>query len=217
MFENKTQVKICGITSVRQAIEIAKLGVDAIGVISVQESPRYVSDIKESAIFSELEKSFPSLKKVSVVKNISIQSIVNKKVIEYKNHVIQLHGDEDIEYCKTLKKTVPSSDIWKAFRIKSQNDVELITQYEDFIDGILLDSWNKDTYGGSGIKIRTEYLQNIKFRKPWWLAGGISAEWIKIIPKYIKPNGFDVSSSVEIRPGVKDLRKIEEIINYVKN
>ena len=216
MLEYKTLVKICGVTSVRQALEIAKLGVDAIGVISVKESPRYVSEIKEGEIFNKLEKSFPTLKKVSVVKNIPIESIVNKKILKNKNHVIQLHGDEDLEYCKKLRKVLPSNDIWKAFRIKNKNDIELIGRYEDCIDGILLDSWNKNTYGGSGIQIKTEYLQDIKFGKPWWLAGGISVDCIKLIPEDIKPIGFDISSSVEIKPGVKDLKKIAEIINLIK-
>ena len=47
MLEAKTLIKICGITSLDQALQIAKLGVDAIGIISVKESPRYISPKKK--------------------------------------------------------------------------------------------------------------------------------------------------------------------------
>ena len=53
---SKTQIKICGITSVAQALEIARLGVDAIGIISVEESPRYVLTSKKKEIFENLSK-----------------------------------------------------------------------------------------------------------------------------------------------------------------
>ena len=61
------------------------------------------------------------------------------------------------------------------------------------------------------------YLEDISFSKPWWLAGGVSKEWLDIILKKINPNGIDISSSVEISPGIKDIEKINLIIKKVKN
>ena len=58
MLKAKTLVKICGITSVDQALQIAKLGVDAIGVISVKESPRYVAPKKKKIFLEILKKIF---------------------------------------------------------------------------------------------------------------------------------------------------------------
>ena len=88
-----------------------------------------------------------------------------------------------------------------------------IKYFEDFVDAILLDSWNKETYGGSGKKIKSIYLKNLQFTKPWWLAGGISIEWIDEILTNIKPDGLDISSSIEISPGVKDLAKTASLID----
>ena len=87
---------------------------------------------------------------------------------------------------------------------------------DSFVDAILLDSWNKETYGGSGKKINSIYLRNLKFSKPWWLAGGISIEWIDEILAEIKPDGIDISSSVEISPGLKDIKKTADLIRFLK-
>ena len=214
MLEAKTLVKICGITSVDQALQIAKLGVDAIGVISVKESPRYVLQRKKKDIFRNLEKFFPKIKRVSVVKNMPLELICTNS-FEFGN-VIQLHGDEDLSYCKKLRKEFPQIEIWKAFRIKNKEDTKEIELFSDFIDAVLLDSWNEKTYGGSGIRIKFKYLEELKFSKPWILAGGISTDWLEQIIADIKPNGIDVSSSIESSPGIKDLDKTKKLINLIK-
>ena len=95
--------------------------------------------------------------------------------------------------------------------------MDKIKPFEDFVDAILLDSWNEKTYGGSGKKIKSTYLKNLQFSKPWWLAGGISIKWIDEILNEIKPDGIDISSSIEISPGLKDLKKTKEIIKFIKN
>ena len=215
MLEAKTFVKICGITSVEQALQIAKLDVDAIGVISVKESPRYVSFKKKKDIFINLKKYFPHIKRVSVVKNCPLELICANS-FDFEN-VIQLHGDEDLSYCKSLRERFPQIEIWKAFRVKNREDIKEIDLFSNFIDAVLLDSWNDKTYGGSGIRINSKYLEGLKFSKPWLLAGGISKDWLKQILDDIKPNGIDVSSSIEISPGIKDLNKIKRLLNLIKS
>ena len=212
MLRTKTLVKICGITSIEQAIQIAELGVNAIGIISVKESPRYISPEKKQQIFNKLEDLYPNIERVSVVKNIPINLIIKDLLGESSETIIQLHGDEDIDYCKKLKQKVPKLRLWKAFRIKNKKDLEKINSYENSVDAVLLDSWNEKTYGGSGERIEQTYLEDISFSKPWWLAGGVSEEWINDILKKIKPTGLDISSSVEKAPGIKDISKVEEIM-----
>ena len=216
MLETKTLVKICGITSVEQAIQVAKLGTNAIGIISVDESPRYISPEKKKEIFKSLKDLYPNIDRVSVVKDIPIDSIIKSFLGEPNETIIQLHGDEDIDYCQKLKQLIPNIGLWKAFRIKNKKDLDKIKPYENFIDAILLDSWNKETYGGSGKRIKQEYLEDLSFSKPWWIAGGVSTEWIGEILKNIKPNGIDISSSIEISPGIKDLEKTKQIIKKIK-
>ena len=217
MTVSKTQIKICGITSVAQALEIARLGVDAIGIISVEESPRYVLPSKKKEIFENLSKYFPKVKRVSVIKNVPMNKILDTLQSNKNENVLQLHGDENISYCKKIKKEFQQIELWKAFRIKGAKDLKNISPYSNFIDAVLLDSWNKETYGGSGIRIQQKYLHNLKFENNWWLAGGISIDWVKNIIKHIKPYGIDISSSIEITPGVKDISKTKELIHAIRS
>ena len=216
MLETKTLVKICGITSIEQAVQVAELGANAIGIISVDESPRYISPEKKKEIFKSLKDLYPNIERVSVVKDIPIDLIIKSFLGEPNETIIQLHGDEDIDYCQKLKQLIPNVGLWKAFRIKNKKDLDKIKPYENFIDAILLDSWNKETYGGSGKRIKQKYLEDLSFSKPWWIAGGVSTEWIGEILKNIKPNGIDISSSIEISPGIKDLGKTKQIIKEIK-
>ena len=216
MLETKTLVKICGITSIEQAVQVAELGTNAIGIISVNESPRYISPEKKKEIFKTLKDLYPNIDRVSVVKDSPIDSIIKGFLGDPNENIIQLHGDEDIDYCQKLKQKVPNIFLWKAFRIKNKEDLDKIKPYENFVDAILLDSWNEETYGGSGKRIEQKYLEDISFSKPWWIAGGVSTEWIDVILKKIKPNGIDISSSIETAPGIKDLEKTKQIIKEIK-
>ncbi len=217
MPKNNTLVKICGLTSEEQALQVAKLGANAIGIISVEETPRYVSAEIKKKIFNTLERSYPKIDRVSVVQNCPIDLIIKNFLGDPSETIIQLHGDEDIDYCKKIRGKIPNIGLWKAFRIKTEKDINKIKPFEDFVDAILLDSWNEETYGGSGKKIKSNYLKNLQFSKPWWLAGGISIEWIDEILTDIKPDGLDISSSIEVYPGIKNLEATKKLINRIKN
>ena len=216
MPRTNTLVKICGLTSKEQALQVAKFGTDAIGIISIEESPRYISAEKKKEIFRALERFYPKIERVTVVKNCPIDLIIKNSLGKPSETIIQLHGDEDVDYCKKLREKVPNIGIWKAFRIKTEKDLDTIRPFEDFVDAILLDSWNKETYGGSGKKIKSIYLKNLQFSKPWWLAGGISIDWIDEILSNIQPDGLDISSSIEISPGLKDIKKTEELFKFLE-
>ncbi len=216
MPKNKTLLKICGVTSEQQAVQIAQLGVNAIGIISVEESPRYISAKNKRNIFKTLENLYPNVERVSVVKNYPIDLIKKNFMGNPTESIIQLHGDEDVAYCEKIRSEIPNIGLWKAFRIRSKIDLDKIKPYENFIDAILLDSWSEDTYGGSGTKINANFLEGLNFSKPWWLAGGVSIEWIDKIINNIKPDGIDISSSIEVSPGIKNLKKTESLVKYLR-
>ena len=65
MPKNNPLVKICGLTSEKQALQVAKLGANAIGIISVEDSPRYISAENKKKIFKTLEKLHPRIERVS--------------------------------------------------------------------------------------------------------------------------------------------------------
>jgi len=104
----------------------------------------------------------------------------------------------------------------EGFQNKKAEDIDKIKPFEDFVDAILLDSWNIETYGGSGNKLNSIYLENVQFSKPWLLAGGISIESIDEILTDFKPDGLDISSSIEISPGLKDIKKTKDLFKLLK-
>ena len=214
--KKSTAIKICGITKTSQARAISKFRINAIGVIGVKNSPRFVPEEECIKIFSEVEKVSSSIERVLVVANEKLEAI------EYINNrstppsVIQLHGNESVDYCYRLKNKLPSIKIWKAFRLKSIDDLRNISEYEKIIDVILIDAWDQKSLGGTGNRVPLELLINRNFEIPWILAGGISAEIIPEIFSKLRPDGIDASSRLEISPGIKDIKKVASLVREIR-
>ena len=214
--KKSTAIKICGITKTSQARSIAELKINAIGVIGVKNSPRFVPEEECMKIFNEVEKVSSSIEKVLVIANAKLEEV---KCINNRStppSVIQLHGNESVDYCRELKNEFPRIKIWKAFRLKAINDLENISQYEKNIDAILIDAWDEKSLGGTGNRVPIELLLNKTFKVPWILAGGISAEIIPEIFSKLRPDGIDASSRLEISPGIKDIKKVESLVREIR-
>ena len=214
--KKSTAIKICGITKTSQAKSIAQFKINAIGVIGVKKSPRFVPEEECINIFNEIEKVSSRIEKVFVIANEKLETI---KCINNRStppSVIQLHGNESVDYCRELKRQSPTIKLWKAFRVKSINDLKIINQYDKYIDAILLDAWDSQSLGGTGNRIPIDLLVNKTFKTPWFLAGGISAEIIPEILSKLRPDGIDASSKLEISPGIKDLKKVESLVREIR-
>jgi len=214
--KKSTAIKICGITKTSQARSIAELKINAIGVIGVKNSPRFVPEEECMKIFNEVEKVSSSIEKVLVIANAKLEEV---KCINNRStppSVIQLHGNESVDYCRELKNEFPGIKIWKAFRLKAINDIEKISQYEKNIDAILIDAWDEKSLGGTGNRVPIELLLNKTFKAPWILAGGISAEIIPEIFSKLRPDGIDASSRLEISPGIKDIKKVASLVREIR-
>ena len=214
--KKSTAIKICGITKTSQARSIAELKINAIGVIGVKNSPRFVPEEECMKIFNEVEKVSSSIEKVLVIANAKLEEV---KCINNRStppSVIQLHGNESVDYCRELKNEFPRIKIWKAFRLKAVNDLENISQYEKNIDAILIDAWDDKSLGGTGNRVPIELLLNKTFKAPLILAGGISAEIIPEIFSKLRPDGIDASSRLEISPGIKDIKKVASLVREIR-
>ena len=214
--KKSTAIKICGLTNTAQAKSIAQFKINAIGVIGVKSSPRFVPEEECMKIFNEVEKVSSVIEKVLVIAN---EKLETAKLINHRSNppsVIQLHGNESVDYCRELKNKFPTLKLWKAFRLKTINDLENINQYEKDIDAILLDAWDDKSLGGTGNRVPIELLINKNFKAPWILAGGISAEIIPEIFSKLRPDGIDASSRLEISPGIKDLKKVESLVRVIR-
>ena len=214
--KKSTAIKICGLTKTSQARSIAELKINAIGVIGVKNSPRFVPEEECMKIFNEVEKVSSSIEKVLVIANAKLEEV---KCINNRStppSVIQLHGNESVDYCRELKNEFPRIKIWKAFRLKAIKDLENISQYEKNIDAILIDAWDDKSLGGTGNRVPIELLLNTTFKAPWILAGGISAEIIPEIFSKLRPDGIDASSRLEISPGIKDIKKVASLVREIR-
>ena len=219
MSEAALALKICGLTDRSQACCIAAMGVQAIGVIGVDKTPRFVAEPLRRAIFAELEKLHPDIDRVWVVADPSDNTIQSALKGNGTPTIVQLHGLETPERCFQLKQQHPTVRWWKALRLRNEQDLSELSSFESHIDALLLDAWSPDQLGGTGHRLDPNWFthlnEQLKRNTVWWLAGGISAEWIPELLKLVAPHGLDASSRLEVKPGVKDLSKVRALIQAV--
>ncbi len=219
MTKAATALKICGLTDVSQACSIAAMGVQAIGIIGVQITPRFVEEHSRRAIFDALKRLHSDVDRVWVVADPCDSILSHALHGSGTPSIVQLHGEETPERCIQLKERYPWIQWWKALRLRAEEDLAVLHFYEAQVDALLLDAWNPDQLGGTGHRIDPGWLNNLhKQLRPstiWWLAGGISAEWVPELLCCIKPHGFDASSRLEVKAGVKDLNKVRALVDAI--
>ena len=220
MVDQGLSLKICGLTDCDQACEIAAMGVDAIGVIGVPDTPRFVEPNQRRAIFQRLTKEHPVLKRVWVVADPSDEQLAAALSGEGQPSVVQLHGEESPQRCAELRRLYPDIKWWKALRLRGEKDLNGIDAYTASVDALLLDAWSPKQLGGTGHRLDPAWLERMETRigrtLPWWLAGGISAEWVPTLVHQVSPFGLDASSRLEHSPGVKDLRRVKALVEAVR-
>ena len=209
-------LKICGITDLEQAIAIARMGVQAIGVIGVPGTPRYVEPSQRRALFKLLEEQHPPLRRVWVVADPDDGVLEEALNGAGQPSVVQLHGSESSERCHGLKQRYPRQQWWKALRLRKPEDLQTLEHYAPHVDALLLDAWTSDQLGGTGHRIPLDWLRDTELSVPWWLAGGVSAEWVPELLSRVTPQGLDASSRLEERPGWKNLDKVQALVEAVK-
>ena len=202
-----SKIKICGIKRPEDIEIVNKYKPDYIGFI-FSKSPRQVDFETARELKSRLDKS---IRVVGVFVNEPIDFIV-KLCISNVIDAVQLHGDENDEYIKQLRARVKCRII-KAVRVKSTE--QILREEQKKCDFLLLDTYRKDVYGGSGEKFNWDLIP-ADLVKEYFLAGGLNADNIQLAIKTLHPFCVDVSTSVET-DGVKDEKKVKEIIDKVRS
>jgi phosphoribosylanthranilate isomerase len=203
----RVRIKICGITSVADALAAVEAGADAIGLMLWAPSKRYVTNAQAAEIVRALP---PFVSKVGVFVEPSAGE-VHRALAEIGLDTIQLHGEETPEFCHQFAPV----KVMKAFRVK---DAESLTQLADFnTDAWLLDSYVAGQQGGTGAVFNWDLAVQAKDSgKPIILAGGLTPENIAEAVHQVWPYGVDVSSGVESAPGKKDREMIRQFIAAVR-
>jgi len=210
------KVKICGITNLDDAIKACEHGADLLGFVFVEGTPRYAGEDKAKDIISRLPRKHKiRIDRVGLFADDDINRIV--EAVSYCDlNYIQLHGQEDLYYCKQLKKRLPDHKILKAIKVKDGSSLKGITDY-DGVDFFLFDYFSEDVLGGSGKIFNWDILKARKFNKSFFLAGGLNPKNVASAVRAVKPYGVDVSSGVEKEPGIKDEIKVKEFIANAKS
>ncbi len=200
------KVKICGITNYRDAAAAIDAGADLLGFNFYPKSPRFVTPEQAADITNKLPAFIDT---AGVFVNASVEQIRDTNdtcLLDW----VQLHGDEDPEFCRSLLsynvKTI------KAIRVKDQKDIEKADSF--FTDAILLDAFDPEKYGGTGLTFDWNVIGHIGKRV--FLAGGINPDNAAAAVE-LGVYGIDVCSGIEAEPGKKDLKKMKKLFDNIRH
>lgn len=202
-------VKVCGLNTRDNIMAISKMEVDLMGFIFYKDSPRYFNN---ALSFDEVREIPKRIKKVGVFVNETSYNVLNA-IAQYNLDYVQLHGNESPDYCKELLRFVK---LIKTISIKDQNSILEIKNYANLCNYLLFDT-SSPTYGGTGQSFNWHLLKDVEINTPFFISGGISLEnvcEIKDLP-YKNLIGIDVNSKFEIKPGLKDVNKIRQLIKEI--
>ena len=201
------RVKICGITSLKDGLAAVNAGADALGFVFYEDSPRHVT----REIARQITRALPPfVARVGVFVNPS-EDFVRRIIDVCALDTLQFHGDELPEFCAQFGlRTI------KAFRMRDRGSISQLDRYQT--EAWLLDSYVPGKPGGTGAQFNWDLAREAKeLGRPIILAGGLTPENVGEAIRQARPFAVDVSSGVEIEPGRKDIKKIEEFIRAVKS
>ena len=199
-----TKVKICGFTEAENAREAAIAGVDAVGLVFYDKSPRNVDILRAQEIIEALP---PFVNRVGLFVNAN-PSFVDEVLCEVPLDTLQFHGDESLLDCSQYQMP-----FIKSLRVKPETNVFQVADEFSSASAILLDSFNPSAYGGTGEAFDWS-LACVDISLPIILAGGLNETNVSAAISQVKPYAVDASSGVESAPGVKD---IDKIVAFIRN
>lgn len=201
-----TEIKICGITRIEDALCAAECGADAIGFIFHPVSPRYITAERAKAIIAELPEGI-----------VTVGIFVNRPAEEVERtmeacglDLIQIHGDESPAYCRRF----PTGRVIKAIAPRTPEELRRLADYE--VRAFLVDARDAGRYGGTGKRADWELAAKLGESHPLILAGGLDAGNIAEALAAVAPPAVDINSGCERAPGIKDHDRLRRIVKLVR-
>lgn len=197
---SRTRIKICGLTNADDARAAVRFGADALGIIAIESSPRYVHPEVSSDIFREAKPFVPII-------------VLKRRVDEYVGYesgYVQFYEGKAEKYVHCLK----------VFRIKDATSLEQMVWYNEPVAGVVLDAYHETALGGTGETFDWSLAITAKGllpNLPIILAGGLTPENVGDAVRQVRPYAVDVSSGVESEPGRKSHDKLRRFIEAVRD
>ena len=198
------KLKVCGMRYDHNILEIDSVKPDYMGFIFYEGSARHMT--------SSIPTLSTSIKKVGVFVNASFDTIV-EKINTHNLQVVQLHGEETPELCKSLQAF--NIEVIKVFSIKNEFNFDVLSPYETVCDFYLFDT-KGPLSGGNGYCFNWSVLKNYPSTKPYFLSGGIGLENVDQLQEFKKSTAasycyaVDVNSKFEVAPAKKDKKSLEK-------
>jgi phosphoribosylanthranilate isomerase len=211
------QIKICGITTLEDALLVAQSGADAIGLNFYPKSPRYLSPDRAQAIVDAIPTG---VLKVGLFVNLPPADAC-RTFDDLRLDLLQLHGDEAPEQLAQLG----SRPVMKAFRVGDAG----LTPVLAYLDRcrelscmprmVLLDSQVSGLFGGSGQignwELLASYPRNTGY-PPLAIAGGLTPDNVAEAIRIVQPHGVDTASGVELSPGRKSAQLVRDFVAHAR-
>lgn len=201
----RTLVKVCGITRPEDAEMVVAAGAELLGLNFVPTSPRCVN-LEQSRRIVEAVNGRAEI--VGVVANLDVASL-NELRSAAGLDSLQLHGDEPPEVFAWL-----SHNDYKAVRVAGEQDVISVRRYPG--SRILVDAKVAGILGGSGHTFDWSLVVDLARERSLLLAGGLTPENASAAVALVRPWAIDVASGVERAPGIKEGRRVRELMLAVR-
>tara|TARA_X000001036_G_scaffold5046_1_gene4541 strand:- start:608 stop:1237 length:630 start_codon:yes stop_codon:yes gene_type:complete len=204
------KIKICGLKFKSNILGLSKLEPDYMGFIFWEKSKRYIKGATPNL-------SQTKIKKTGVFVNADFERV--EEIINiHKLAAVQFHGIESPDFCKKIKKS--GVEIIKAFSIDENFNFDILRNYELCCDYFLFDTKGKSP-GGNGISFDWEILKKYKYKKKFFLSGGIGVESIDAIKNINNLDlplfCIDINSKFELNPGKKNIELITSFKKKLEN
>ena len=202
----RTRIKVCGMREPAEVAAVVAAGVDAIGLIFVEKSPRCIDPDRAREIVESLP---PFVDAVGVFVDQDAAQV--NEIVRYCGLTkVQLHGAESPAYCARI-----NCRVMKVFPVKSSLTGEDLLPYAGEVAAFLFDTFHEKVAGGTGQTFDWSLLKKLSPSRPVVLAGGLTPENVGEAVRQVRPFAVDLNSGVECAPGRKDIAKVRAAIVQV--
>ena len=212
-------VKICGLTSVADALAAAEAGADWLGLNFHPPSPRYLDERTAHAIVTSLPQGVEAVGLFVNWQTVEIIAMARRIGLS----TLQLHGDEPVDDLRHLQDA--GFRVIRAFRLADPRAIATMTEWLEAAEkrgvsllAVLADAYHASGRGGTGQSIPDDVVELIPASIGWnlILAGGLTPENVAERVQRIHPWMVDTASGVESSPGKKDAARMAAFIRAAK-
>ena len=202
-----TKIKLCGLRRLEDVAMVNRARPDYAGFVFAPGKRQVTADEAE-ILRQQLD---PAVAAVGVFVKAPVEeaaALANRGIIQ----LIQLHGDEEEAYVKELRWRT-KAPIIRVLRVRGPESLRDLDRYD--CDYFLLDTFSGNAFGGVGRTFDHSLLRQVRFPRPFFLAGGLDPENVTAAIEQVGPYGVDTSSGIETA-GRKDETKIRAFVSAVR-